>query len=80
MYPRKSTEIELERISWFEQKIHKLIKNSKKLLLPLMYIDNPIQEDNEISEVVKKYNEWFRETIYKTKSGDDSWLESQRTS
>ena len=77
MYPRKSTEIELERISWFEQKIHKLIKNSKKLLLPLMYIDNPIQENNEISEVVKKYNEWLPETIYKTKSGDDSWLEAQ---
>tara|TARA_Y100000592_G_scaffold41232_1_gene65368 strand:- start:783 stop:1955 length:1173 start_codon:yes stop_codon:yes gene_type:complete len=77
LYPRKSTEIELERIEWFRKKIYKLIKNSEKLLLPLMNIHNPIQEDNKISEVVKKYNEWLPETIYKTKNGDDSWLEAQ---
>ena len=77
MYPRKSTEIELERISWFRQKIYDFVENSEYLLLPIMEIYEPIAENEEISKVVEKYNEWIPETIYKSKSGNESWLEAQ---
>ena len=76
-YPRKSTEMELERIEWLRKEIYKLIKNSEKLLLPLMNIHNPIKEDNHISGVIKKYNEWIPEPLFKDKKGNPHWLEVQ---
>jgi 7-cyano-7-deazaguanine synthase len=62
-YPRKSTEIELERMDWLREKIYEVIPDSKKLLLETMVIDKPIKEDEEISSVVKKYNEWIPDTV-----------------
>ena len=76
-YPRKSTEFELERIEWLRKKIYKLIQNSEKLLLPLINIHNPIKEDNHISGVIKKYNEWIPEPLFKDKNGNPHWLEVQ---
>ena len=73
-YPRKSTEIELERMDWLRNKIYDRIPNSKELLLDTMVIDKPIEEDEEISRVVEKYNEWIPNTVYKNKYGEDSWL------
>jgi len=73
-YPRKSTEIELERMGWLRNKIYDRIPNSKELLLDTMVIDEPIEEDKEISRVVEKYNEWIPNTVYKNKYGEDSWL------
>jgi hypothetical protein len=73
-YPRKSTEIELERMDWLRNKIYDRIPNSKELLLNTMVIDEPIKEDDEISRVVEKYNEWIPETIYKNKYDENSWL------
>ena len=62
-YPRKSIEIELERMDWLREKIYEVIPDSKKLLLETMVIDKPIKENEEISKVVKKYNEWIPNTI-----------------
>ena len=76
-YPRKSTEFELERIEWLRKKIYKLIQNSEKLLLPLINIHNPIKEDNHISGVIQKYNEWIPEPLFKDKNGNPHWLEVQ---
>ena len=73
-YPRKSTEIELERMDWLRDKIYDKIPNSKELLLDTMIIDEPIEEDKEISRIVEKYNEWIPNTVYKNKYGEDSWL------
>jgi GNAT superfamily N-acetyltransferase len=73
-YPRKSTEIELERMDWLRNKIYDRIPNSKELLLNTMVIDEPIKEDDEISRVVEKYNEWIPEKKYKNKYDENSWL------
>ena len=62
-YPRKSTEIELERMDWLRNKIYDRIPNSKELLLDTIVIDEPIKEDEEISRVVEKYNEWIPDTV-----------------
>jgi len=62
-YPRKSTEIELERMDWLRDKIYNRIPNSKELLLKTLVIDNPIEEDEEISRIVEKYNEWIPDTV-----------------
>ena len=72
-YPRKSTEIELERMDWLRNKIYDRIPNSKELLLDTMVIDEPIKEDGEISKVVEKYNEWIPETVYKNEYGEDRY-------
>jgi len=76
-YPRKSTEIELERMDWLRQRIYEKIEKSKYLLLETMVIDKPIEEDEEISKVVEKYNEWIPESLYRDKNGDTHWLEAQ---
>jgi len=68
-YPRKSTEIELERMDWLRQRIYEKIEKSKYLLLETMVIDKPIEEDEEISKVVEKYNEWIPNTI-----SEKGWL------
>ena len=68
-YPRKSTEIELERMDWLRQRIYEKIEKSKYLLLKTMVIDKPIEEDEEISKVVEKYNEWIPNTI-----SEKGWL------
>ena len=72
-YPKKSTEIELERMDWLRNKIYDRIPNSKELLLDTMVIDEPIKEDGEISKVVEKYNEWIPETVYKNEYGEDRY-------
>jgi len=76
-YPRKSTEKELERMDWLRQKIYEKIEKSNYLLLETMVINEPIQEDEEISKVVEKYNEWIPESLYRDKNGDTHWLEAQ---
>ena len=76
-YPRKSTEIELERMDWLRDKIYDKIPNSKELLLDIMVIDEPMEEDVEISKVVEKYNEWIPNTVYKNKHGENKWLPVQ---
>ena len=76
-YPRKSTEIELERMDWLRQRIYEKIEKSKYLLLETMVIDKPIEEDEEISKVVEKYNEWIPESLYRDKNSDTHWLEVQ---
>jgi len=76
-YPRKSTEIELERMDWLRDKIYDRIPNSKALLLDTMVIDEPIEEDEEISRIIEKYNEWIPEPLYKDKQGEPHWLEAQ---
>ena len=76
-YPRQSVSIERERIEWLINKIYDTIPNSKDLLLSLMVIDKPIKEDEEISRVVEKYNEWIPEPIYKDKNNEPHWLEVQ---
>ena len=68
-YPRQSVSIERERIEWLRNKIYDTIPNSKDLLLSLMVIDKPIKEDEEISRVVEKYNEWIPNTI-----SEKGWL------
>ena len=77
LYPRKCTEIELERMDWLREKIYEVIPDSKKLLLETMVIDKPIKEDEHISKIVEKYNEWIPETVYKNKYGKDKWLPVQ---
>jgi len=62
-YPRKSTEIELERMEWLRNKIYDRIPNSKELLFSTIVIDEPIREYEKISSVVKKYNEWIPDTV-----------------
>ena len=76
-YPRKSTEKELERMDWLRQKIYEKIEKSNYLLLETMVINEPIKEDEEISKVVEKYNEWIPESLYRDKNGDTHWLEAQ---
>jgi len=76
-YPRKSTEIELERMDWLRNKIYDRIPNSKELLLNTMVIDEPIKEDEEVSRIIEKYNEWIPEPLYKDKQGEPHWLEAQ---
>ena len=76
-YPRKSTEIELERMDWLRNKIYDRIPNSKELLLNTMVIDKPIKEDEEVSRIIEKYNEWIPEPLYKDKQGEPHWLEAQ---
>jgi GNAT superfamily N-acetyltransferase len=63
IYPRKSTEIELERMEWLRNKIYDRIPNSKELLFSTIVIDEPIREYEKISSVVKKYNEWIPDTV-----------------
>tara|TARA_Y100000034_G_scaffold86080_1_gene103187 strand:- start:654 stop:1826 length:1173 start_codon:yes stop_codon:yes gene_type:complete len=77
MYPRKSTEIEFERMDWLRERIYERIPNSKELLLKTLIIDKPIKEDKHISKFVEKYNEWIPEPIYKNKYGEGQWLEAQ---
>jgi GNAT superfamily N-acetyltransferase len=62
-YPRKSTEIELERMEWLRNKIYDRIPNSKELLFSTIVIDEPIREYEKISSIVKKYNEWIPDTV-----------------
>ena len=76
-YPRRSTEIELERQGWLREEIYKRIPNSKELFLQTAIIDEPIQEDKDVSQLVEKYNEWIPEPIYKDKDGEPHWLEVQ---
>jgi len=76
-YPRKSTEKELERMDWLRRKIYEKIEKSTYLLLETMVINEPIKEDEEISKVVQKYNEWIPESLYIDKNGDSHWLEAQ---
>ena len=76
-YPRKSTEIELERMDWLQDKIYDRIPNSKELLLNTMVIDEPIKEDEGVSRIIEKYNEWIPEPLYKDKQGEPHWLEAQ---
>ena len=76
-YPRKSTEIELERMDWLRYKIYDRIPNSKELLLKILVIDKPIKEDKHISKFVEKYNEWIPNTVYKNKHGENKWLPVQ---
>ena len=76
-YPRKSTEIELGRIDRLRDKIYNKIPNAKELLLDTMVIDEPIEEDEEISRVVERYNEWIPNTFYKNKHGENKWLPVQ---
>ena len=68
-YPRKSTEIELERMDWLRNKIYDRIPNSKELLFSTIVIDEPIREYEKISKVVEKYNEWIPNTI-----SEKGWL------
>ena len=68
-YPRKSTEMELERMDWLQEKIYDEIPNSKSLLLPYVIISEPIEEDEKISKVIEKYNEWLPNTI-----SEKGWL------
>jgi len=72
-YPRKSTEIELERMDWLRDKIYDRIPNSKELLLDPIVIDEPIKENEEISKIVKKYNEWEPDTLVIV-NGNSCWL------
>ena len=53
MYPRKSTEIEFERMDWLRERIYERIPNSKELLLKTLIIDKPIKEDKHISKFVE---------------------------
>jgi len=76
-YPRRSTEIELERMDWLRQRIYEKIEKSKYLLLETMVIDEPIKEDEEVSRIIEKYNEWIPEPLYKDKQGEPHWLEAQ---
>ena len=76
-YPRKSTEIELKRQDWLRKEIYKRIPNSKELFLQTEIIDEPIHEDVDVHQLVKKYNEWIPEPIYKDKNGEPHWLEVQ---
>ena len=76
-YPRKSTNIELERMEWLRERIYENIPNTKELFLPLWVIEKPIAEDEEISKFVEKYNEWIPEPVYKNKYGKGQWLEAQ---
>ena len=76
-YPRQSTRIERDRIEWLKDKMYEIIPNSEDLLLPLMVVDEPIKEDNHISGVIKKYNEWIPEPLFKDKNGEAHWLEVQ---
>ena len=46
-YPRRSTEIELERQAWLREEIYKRIPNSEELFLQTAIIDEPIQEDKD---------------------------------
>ena len=64
-------------MEWLREKIYEVIPDSKKLLLETMVIDNPIKEDDHISKIVEKYNEWIPETVYKNKYGKDKWLPAQ---
>ena len=68
-YPRKSTDIELERMDWLQEKIHNEMPNSKSLLLPYIVITEPIKEDEKVSKVIEKYNEWIPDTI-----SEKGWL------
>ena len=76
-YPRRSTEIELERQSWLREKIYDTIPNSKKLFMETSIISYPITEHDGVSKLVEKYNEWIPEPIYKDKDGEPHWLEVQ---
>tara|TARA_A100001391_G_scaffold88473_1_gene58538 strand:- start:227 stop:1426 length:1200 start_codon:yes stop_codon:yes gene_type:complete len=76
-YPRRSTEIELERQSWLREKIYDTIPNSKELLKETSIISYPITEHDGVSKLVEKYNEWIPEPIYKDKDGEPHWLEVQ---
>ena len=76
-YPRKSTHIEKDRLEYLERRIYETIPNSKNLLLPYVIIDKPIKEDNHISNIIKKYNEWIPEPLFKDKNGEAHWLEVQ---
>jgi len=64
-------------MGWLREKIYEVIPDSKKLLLETMVIDEPIKEDEHISKIVEKYNEWIPETVYKNKYGKDKWLPVQ---
>ena len=76
-YPRKCTEIELEKLDSLRDKIYDRIPSSKELLLSTIVIDEPIEEDEEISRVVERYNEWIPNTVYKNKHGENKWLPVQ---
>ena len=52
-------------MDWLREKIYEVIPDSKKLLLETMVIDKPIKEDEHISKIVEKYNEWRPETVFK---------------
>ena len=57
------------------EEIYKRIPNSEELFLQTPIIDEPIQEDKDVSQLVEKYNEWIPEPIYKDKDGEPHWLE-----
>ena len=69
LYNNASTDIELERMDWLQEKIHNEMPNSKSLLLPYIVITEPIKEDEKVSKVIEKYNEWIPDTI-----SEKGWL------